>query len=421
MVAGLHKRSAGIFSHRHDVETALHELRDSGFDMNRVSVVVQDTDGKHDIAGAEMTERVGNKADEGATVGAVSGGALGGLTGLLVGLGALAIPGIGPVMLAGATATAIATTLAGVGIGAAAGTLLGGLVGLGIPEEQAKVYNARVERGHYLVIIDGTDAEIASAEKILHHHGVEDYGIYNQPHGSNTATTTTNAVITPPALVTNPAPVTNKHQRAIGVFSHRQAAEDALTELRDAGFDLGQISLIAKNADTTHSSLAGNKADEGAKAGAVTGGALGGLGGLLVGLGALAIPGVGPVLLSGAAATALATALTGGAIGAAAGGIGGALVGIGIPEERAKVYSDRFQKGDYIIMVDGTAAEIHQAEAILKRRGIEDFAIYDATDLPKAEHPQTRGVESTPANYVPHPGDDPLVIVVDHRADKSIT
>ncbi len=421
MVAGLHKRAAGIFSHRHDVETALHELRDSGFDMNRVSVVVQDTDGQHDIAGAEMTERVGNKADEGATVGAVSGGALGGLTGLLVGLGALAIPGIGPVMLAGATATTIATTLAGVGIGAAAGTLLGGLVGLGIPEERAKVYNARVERGHYLVIIDGTDAEIASAEKILHHHGVEEYGIYNQPHGNNTATTT-NAVVTPPAPVINSAPLTSKRQRAIGVFSHRQAAEDALTELRSAGFNLDQVSLIAKNADTTHSGIAGNKADEGAKAGAVTGGALGGLGGLLVGLGALAIPGVGPVLLGGAAATALATALTGGAIGAAAGGISGALVGIGIPEDRAKVYSDRFQKGDYIIMVDGTAAEVHQAEAILKRRGIEDFAIYDATDLPKVEHQVNRNVESTSTNYIPHShGDEPLVVVVDHRDPKSIT
>ncbi len=428
MVVDLHKRAAGVFSHRHDVETALHELRDSGFDMNRVSVVVQDTHGKDNIAGAEMTERVGNKADEGATVGAVSGGALGGLTGLLVGLGALAIPGIGPVMLAGATATTIATTLAGVGIGAAAGSLLGGLVGLGIPEERAKVYNARVESGHYLVIIDGTDAEIANADRIMHLHGVEEFGIYDQPHGSNTAHTTTNAVVTPavPVVNTTPvvntSPVTSKHQRAIGVFSHRQAAEDALTELRDSGFDLNQISLIAKNADSTHSSLAGNKADEGAKAGAVTGGALGGLGGLLVGLGALAIPGVGPVLLGGAAATALATTLTGGAIGAAAGGIGGALVGLGIPEARAKVYSDRFQKGDYIIIVDGTAAEIHKAEAILKRRGIEDFAIYDGTDLPKAEHPHTRSVESTSTNYVPNQhNDDPLVVVVDHRDQKSIT
>lgn len=118
MVVGLHRRAVGVFSHRRDAEDALHELRNSGFEMDRVSVIAQDTDRNDNIAGAEVHDRVGNKADEGASLGAVSGGTLGGLTGLLVGLGTLAIPGVGPIMLAGATATAIATTLAGAGIGA---------------------------------------------------------------------------------------------------------------------------------------------------------------------------------------------------------------------------------------------------------------------------------------------------------------
>jgi hypothetical protein len=181
MAVGVNRRAVGVFTHRRDAERALHQLRDSGFPMDRISVVARDGDGG-DIAGAEVHDKnMGNKADEGATVGALSGGALGGLTGLLVGLGTLAIPGVGPIMLAGATATALATTLAGAGIGAAAGGLLGGLIGLGIPEERAREYNQRVERGHYLVIVDGTDAEIATAETILRQGGIEDYGIYDYP------------------------------------------------------------------------------------------------------------------------------------------------------------------------------------------------------------------------------------------------
>ncbi|HIK18334.1 MAG TPA: PRC-barrel domain-containing protein [Leptolyngbyaceae cyanobacterium M33_DOE_097] len=150
-LVGHHRRSVGVFPSRQAAEQALHELRDSGFPMERVSVVARDGDKQDDMAGANVRDHVGTKADEGATIGAVSGGALGGLTGLLVGLGTLAIPGIGPIMLAGATATALATTLAGGAIGAVSGGLLGALIGLGIPEERARVYQDRVARGGYLV------------------------------------------------------------------------------------------------------------------------------------------------------------------------------------------------------------------------------------------------------------------------------
>jgi hypothetical protein len=127
-------------------------------------------------------------------------------------------------------------------------------------------------------------------------------------------------------------------KRAVGVFPSYQEAEDALLVLRSEGFAMNQVSVIAKDsdrmqsntqvgdvkvhdlADTTH-------VDEGAKTGAATGGAVGGLTGLLVGLGTLAIPGIGPVMLAGAAATALATTVAGSAIGAAAGGLAGALIG----------------------------------------------------------------------------------------------
>ena len=152
MALGHHKRAVGTFSSYEAAETALHELRDSGFSMNDVSVVGRDIDRHVDVAGANAGDRISDvstraahdtEAGKGAKTGALTGGALGGLTGLLVGLGALAIPGIGPVMLGGAAATALATTISGGAIGAAAGTLVGGLVGLGIPEDRAKVLSVR--------------------------------------------------------------------------------------------------------------------------------------------------------------------------------------------------------------------------------------------------------------------------------------
>ncbi|BBD67568.1 multi-sensor signal transduction histidine kinase [Nostoc commune NIES-4072] len=422
MVVGVDKRGVGVFSHRRDVEHALHELKKVGFDMNRVSVITQDGD-RDDISGAEVSDRVGDKSDDGARVGAATGGALGGLTGLLVGLGTLAIPGIGPIMLAGAAATTLATTLAGAGIGAVAGSLLGALVGLGIPEERARVYDERVRRGHYLVIIDGTDTEIARAEAILHQGGVEEFGIYDNPDGINTNA----GYVAPTSNVAH----SGVAKRAIGVFSHRRDAEAAITELRDAGFPLSRVSIIAKDTnghgiggvDVDKNVGTGNKADEGVKAGAATGGIVGGLTGLLVGLGTLAIPGIGPVIAGGAAATAIASTVAGGAIGAAAGGIVGGLVGLGIPEDRARVYSDRFQRGDYLLIIDGTEAEIREAETILRHRGIEEFAIYDGTDLGEYRPGLDRGtnydtgvVNSDRTNYSTglH-GDEPPVIIVDRR------
>lgn len=180
MALGHNRRAIGTFSSRRDAESALNELRDANFPMNKVSVIAKDTRDAT-MGGADVRDANDNQADDGAKTGAIAGGALGGLTGLLVGLGALAIPGIGPIMVAGATATAIATTLSGTAIGAAAGGLIGALIGLGIPEDRARVYSDRVSRGDYLVIVDGNDDDIRRAEAILHHRGIQDWGIYNYP------------------------------------------------------------------------------------------------------------------------------------------------------------------------------------------------------------------------------------------------
>ena len=173
-----YKRAVGLYYSRDEAQDAVQELKDAGYNMDRVSVIAKDAD---KVAGRETTKEIGNKADEGAATGAVTGGALGGITGLLVGLGALAIPGIGPILLAGAEATAIATTLAGAGIGAAAGGLVGALIGLGIPEEKAKIYSDRVAKGSFLVMVTGTPSEVERAESIMRRYGVEEFDIYDAP------------------------------------------------------------------------------------------------------------------------------------------------------------------------------------------------------------------------------------------------
>jgi hypothetical protein len=183
MITTQQKRAVGTFSNHAEAEKALYELRDSGFSMDKVSIVGQNIDRDSSIAGATTGDRLSdldkdNKADEGAKTGAVTGGTLGGLTGLLVGLGLVAIPGIGPVMLAGAAATTIATTLSGGAIGAATGGIIGGLVGLGIPEDRAKTYSDRVHQGDYLVIVAGSEQDIQTAQSILSPRGINNWGIY---------------------------------------------------------------------------------------------------------------------------------------------------------------------------------------------------------------------------------------------------
>lgn len=459
MALGQHKRAVGVFSSRRDAEHALNQLNRSGFPMDRISIIARDADRQDDIAGVDVNDRVGNKADEGASAGAVTGGVLGGLTGLLVGLGALAIPGVGPVVLAGEIATTLATTLAGGAIGAAAGGLLGALIGLGIPEEQARVYNDRVSRGDYLVIVTGTDDEIARAEVILSGGGIQEWGIYDAPGVGSTrtdyATTTpmmgastgmgvggltgmgvgtptgvdpvfTDYQTTTPMVGTS-GMASSRHKRAVGVFASRRDAEYALHELRDSGFSMDKVAVIAKDADrggeiagADLSDRVGNKADEGAATGAVTGGALGGLTGLLVGLGALAIPGIGPIMLAGATATTLATTLAGGAIGAAAGSLVGALVGLGVPEEQARFYNDRISRGDYLVIVDGTDDDIRRAGAILSNRGIQNWDIYDAPNIGTARSDYAAtNVSTVDTARTDSPGrvidNDPKVIIVDRR------
>lgn len=186
------QRAVGTFSDYQTTATALRELKNTGFMMSRVSVAGADLDRHADLAGAQTSSQVtgsgttdpqnDKEAVDDAKKGAVAGGTVGGLTGLLVGIGALAIPGVGPVMLAGAAATAIATAISGSAIGAAAGSLAGGLVGLNVPEDRANDYGARVDRGEYLVVVEGSTADIGMAEAVFSKHRIHDWYVYDAPN-----------------------------------------------------------------------------------------------------------------------------------------------------------------------------------------------------------------------------------------------
>lgn len=174
-------RAIGVFLSRLDVQLALEELKSFDFPMDKVSAIALDLD-RSDLIPSLESSPAKDPGKKGAALGAVTGGTLGGITGLLVGLGSLTIPGVGPIMLAGATATAIATAVAGSAMGASAGSFLGRLVALGIPEEDAKVYSDRVLNGFYLIIVDGTRTEIIRAQAILSRLGIKDWNSYALPN-----------------------------------------------------------------------------------------------------------------------------------------------------------------------------------------------------------------------------------------------
>ena len=172
-----YRRAVGLFSTRQEAEGALQRLRDSGFNMDRVSVVAQHSEGMQNIAGAEVNKDKGDQAKGGAGAGATAGAVTGGAIGLVGSLGVLAIPGIGPAAEVGFL---LANTLLGSGIGAAGGGFLGALIGWGVPEDRAQYYNDRVYNDNdYLVLVEGSDQDISAAEAVLQRHGIRDWGIYS--------------------------------------------------------------------------------------------------------------------------------------------------------------------------------------------------------------------------------------------------
>ncbi len=137
-------------------------LKSSGFSGNDISVLFPDKSGTRDFAHEKNT-----KAPEGATIGAGTGGVVGGAIGLLAGIGALAIPGLGPFIAAGP----IMATLSGMAAGATVGGVTGALIGLGIPELEAKRYEGKIKDGNILIAVHSENNEETKRAKEIFEQG----------------------------------------------------------------------------------------------------------------------------------------------------------------------------------------------------------------------------------------------------------
>ncbi|GEP46183.1 hypothetical protein [Brevifollis gellanilyticus] len=160
-------------------------------------------------------------------------------------------------------------------------------------------------------------------------------------------------------------------------------AEQIVTNLQASGFPSGDISVLLPDSAATgdFGYVKSTKASEGIAAGAATGGVAGGAIGLLAGIGALAIPGLGPFIAAGP----LMAALSGAAVGATAGGVVGGLIGLGIPEIEAKRYEDHLKKGNYLISVHAVNGDrIDRAKEIFEAAGAEDISTVSEEKAPKA-------------------------------------
>jgi hypothetical protein len=147
----------GIYNDRVAFEAGVEALRTAGFRNSDISVILPE----RDRTTKDLAHEIHTKAPEGVTAGAGGGAAVGGVLGWLVGIGALAIPGVGPLVAAGP----IVAALAGAGAAGAAGGLVGGLIGAGIPEVEAKRYSGRIREGGYLLSVHCDDSDWAKRAK----------------------------------------------------------------------------------------------------------------------------------------------------------------------------------------------------------------------------------------------------------------
>src|ERR1700750_1010504 len=156
----------GIYATAATAEAAVDHLIARGFTNSAISVLLPDVESTRAFAHEKST-----KAPEGAATGVTTGGVVGGTLGLLAGIGALAIPGVGPLIAAGP----IMAALAGLGVGGAVGGIVGALVGMGIPEYEAKRYEGRVKDGGILVSVHcDSSEEVSRAKDVLKRVGGDD-------------------------------------------------------------------------------------------------------------------------------------------------------------------------------------------------------------------------------------------------------
>ncbi len=171
---GISRSIVGVFDSSDEAQRALEQLRADGLGPDEVSVMMRDTHVTESIQEQAASSPVAG----GAAAGAALGGLLGGLAGWMVAIGAIAIPGVGLVVGAGA----LAAMLAGIALGAATGGLIGGLLSLGVPEDEARQYEDHLREGRVLLTVHPSpDFEIARATGILEANGAYDVRVYDSP------------------------------------------------------------------------------------------------------------------------------------------------------------------------------------------------------------------------------------------------
>lgn len=165
-MAGKNTTVYGIYRDEEQVSFAIDRMLENSFRNEDISVLLPDNLGTKDFAHEKHT-----KAPEGTATGATAGGAIGGTIGLLAGVGALAIPGLGPFIAAGP----IMAALAGVGVGGTVGGVIGALVGMGLPEYEAKRYEGRIKNGGVLMSVHCDNSDWSDkAKELMKSTGAED-------------------------------------------------------------------------------------------------------------------------------------------------------------------------------------------------------------------------------------------------------
>ncbi|MDX2216426.1 MAG: hypothetical protein SFY66_24390 [Oculatellaceae cyanobacterium bins.114] len=446
MTSTAHQHAVGIFPDRPSTASALQTLQDAGFPRRRMTVVARDAQQQSAIAGVPVQSHISNRAGQGAAAGALTFGVLGGAAGLATGLGLITIPALAPLLgltqgLFVSEAAGAVTALAGAAVGATAGGLLGGLIGLGIPENRARQYRDRVERGDYLILLNGTRTEIQRADAMLQQQGIQDLGIYDVPQtierpleapipvksidsvsDAQPTSTATLLQLDPPVVnpvvnsVANPMappvadvppapPLRSPHRensfatpnpippgrplrdppvrsaypekRLIGTFATAQLMEQALNALKNARFPMYKISVVARDTDTILQLDEHPMATPAVETTPASGTGLNGITGLMVGLQRLNIPGQGQFLVIGGDAQALTHSQT----SHKPNDLVQALIGLGISETDARLFGDRLSHGASLVMIRGVGGETLHATSILSQHGLQDWCIYDVRDL----------------------------------------
>ncbi|WIG58276.1 MAG: hypothetical protein OJF49_001021 [Ktedonobacterales bacterium] len=164
------KTIVGMFENTRDVDGTMDDLAKLGYSKENIGV----------LARKEVLKESKLDLSTGAEVGAITGATAGGIAGLLLGLGALTIPGIGPIVAAGEFLTWVGATVLGAAAGAVGGGLVGSLVSLGLPEHEAHVYAEGVKRGNILVTVRTADARAQEVTDVLRRHNAVDVNTRRQ-------------------------------------------------------------------------------------------------------------------------------------------------------------------------------------------------------------------------------------------------